>query len=151
MAADAGRCGELCQQALDSLQSQRGGPLFARREVGLVAKALLRPGGLARLLADPRRRVLVGTLDGVVVGLAVGKVDPVGEASVGVVDALYVEPGGRGVGVGHAVLHALVDWFASSGCRAVDATALPGDRASKNFFEGVGFKARLITMHRPLH
>ena len=115
-----------------------------------MAKALLRPGGLARLLSDPRRRVLVGTVDDVVVGFAVGKVDPVGEASVGVVDGLYVDPGCREVGVGHALLHALVGWFGESGCRAVDAPALPGDRATKNFFEGVGFKARLITMHRPL-
>lgn len=140
----------MCREALDALQQQRGGALFARREAELLAKALLRPGGLARLLLDPRRRVLVGTLDDVVVGLALGRVDPVGEASLGVVDGLYVEPGCRGVGVGHALLHELVGWFGQSGCRAVDANALPGDRATKNFFEGMGFKARLITMHRPL-
>ena len=56
------RCGELCRRgARRSSQRARGGPLFVRRETGLVAKALLRPGGLDRLLADPRRRVLVGT------------------------------------------------------------------------------------------
>jgi len=93
---------------------------------------------------------MVGTVDEIVVGFAVGKVDPVGEASVGVIEGLYVDPGCRGVGVGHALLHGVVDWFTESGCRAVDASALPGDRATKNFFEGTGFKARLITMHRPL-
>lgn len=147
---DAEACAELCRDALELLDGRRGGPLFARRESGLLAKALLRPGGLSRLLADPRRRVIVGTIEEAVVGLAIGRVDPVGEASVGVVDALYVQPESRGVGVGHAMLHALVDWFEVSGCRSVDANALPGDRETKNFFEGMGFKARLITMNRPL-
>jgi GNAT superfamily N-acetyltransferase len=148
--SDADRCGELCRQALNSLQDVRGGALFTRRETGLVAKALLRPGGLDRLLADGRRRVLVGTVEEAVVGLALGRIDPVGEASLGIIDAFYVEPEARGVGVGRALLDDLVAWFTSSGCRGVDVTALPGDRATKNFLEGSGFKARLLTMHRPL-
>jgi GNAT superfamily N-acetyltransferase len=124
--------------------------MFARRESGLLAKALMRPGGLQRLLADPRRRVLVGTIDDAVVGMATGRVDPVGEASIGIVDGLYVEPACRRVGVGTRLLEGLIGWFEASGCRSVDATALPGDRDTKNFFEGSGFKARLITMHKPL-
>lgn len=147
---DADRCGELCRQALNSLQEVRGGALFARRETGLVVKALLRPGGLDRLMADGRRRVLVGTVDDAVVGLALGRIDAVGESSLGIVDACYVEPGARGVGVGRALFDDLVAWFTSSGCRGVDVTALPGDRATKNFLEGSGFKARLLTMHRSL-
>ncbi len=147
---DADRCGELCRRALDSLQHVRGGALFSRRETGLVAKALLRPGGLDRLMADDRRRVLVGMIDEAVVGLAVGHVDAVGETSLGIIDACYVEPEARGVGVGCALVDNLVAWFTSSGCRGVDVTALPGDRETKNFLEGSGFKARLLTMHRPL-
>jgi len=148
--ADGDRCAELCQGALDSLQQARGGPLFARRETGLVAKALLRPGGLDRLLADSRRRVLVGTIDDTVVGLALGRIDAVGETNLGVIDACYVEADARGVGVGRALVDDLVAWFTSSGCRGVDVTALPGDRETKNFLEGLGFKARLLTMHRLL-
>jgi GNAT superfamily N-acetyltransferase len=148
--SDSDRCGELCRQALNSLQDVRGGALFTRRETGLVAKALLRPGGLDRLIADGRRRVLVGTVEDAVVGLALGRLDPVGEASLGIIDACYVEPEARGVGVGRALLDDLMAWFTSSGCRGVDVTALPGDRATKNFLEGSGFKARLLTMHRPL-
>ncbi len=147
---DAGRCAELCSQALRDVNEQRGGPLFTRQETGLVAKALLRPGGLARLLADPSRRVLVGTVDDVVVGIATGRAEAVGEASVGRIDACYVEPEARGVGVGRALLDVLVGWLGAAGCRGVDATALPGDRLTKNFLEAAGFKARLITMHRPL-
>jgi GNAT superfamily N-acetyltransferase len=140
----------LCRQALDHLQGVRGGALFSRRESGLVAKALLGPGGLDRLRADKRRRVLVGTVDEVVVGLAVGHLDAVGDTSLGVVDALFVEPGARGVGVGRALLDDLMTWFGASGCKGVDAASLPGDRDTKNFFEGAGFKARLLTMHSVL-
>ena len=147
---DGPRCAALCQQALAEIDGQRGGALFARREIGLAAKALLRPGGLHGLLAAPRRRVLVGTIDDAVVGLALGRLDEVGEASLGVVDACYVEPDARGVGVGRAMLDALLTWFEGSGCRGVDASALPGDRHTKNFFEAAGFTARLLTLHHQL-
>ena len=147
---DATRCAELCRQALDALQRQRGGPLFTRGESGTVVETLLGAGGLDRLLADGRRRVVVGTIDGEVVGLAVGRIEDVGETVIGALDACYVEPDARGVGVGRALVDDLVSWFAASGCRGVDATALPGDRTTKNFYEAAGFKARLITMHRAL-
>jgi len=145
---DQERCAELCQQAFAHLGEARGGPLYLRREAGLLAKALLRPGGLDRLLADRRRRVLVGTVDDSVVGLAIGHIDAVGEATVGVVDGCYVEPGARGVGVGRALLDAVVAWLTAAGCRGIDASALPGDRETKNLLEASGFKARLITLHR---
>lgn len=150
MRGDAARCGELCREALNSLEGARGGALFARRETGLVAKALLGPGGLERLMAEPGRRVLVGTVDDAVVGLALGRVDAAGEAALGIIDACYVEPAARGVGVGRALLDDLVSWFTASGCHGVDMTALPGDRGTKNFLEGSGFKARLLTLHRSL-
>ena len=147
---DAGRCGDLCRAALAEIQEARGGALFARRETGLIAKALLRPGGLDRLLADPRRRTVLGTVEESVVGMVMGRLDEVGETRLGVIDALYVEEGARGVGVGGALLDGAVTWFTASGCRGVDISALPGDRATKNLLEASGFKARLITMHRTL-
>jgi GNAT superfamily N-acetyltransferase len=140
----------MCREALDHLQRARGGPLFARRETGLIAKALMRPGGLDRLLADPRRAVLVGTVDDAVVGMAIGRVDDVGEASLGIIDVCFVEARARGVGVGGALLQGLISGFTAAGCRGVDVSALPGDRETKNLLEATGFKARLITMHRTL-
>ncbi len=110
----------------------------------------MRPGGLDRLLADPRRTTLLGTVDGVVVGLALGRIDEVGETRLGIIDACYVESRARGVGVGGGLLQGLVTWFEAAGCRGVDINALPGDRATKNLLEASGFKARLITMHRTL-
>ena len=145
---DGHRVGELCQAAVDHLAGARGGPLYVRRESRLVAKALLRPGGLDGLVADPRRRVLVGSVDDAVVGVAVGHLDAVGEATLGVVDGCYVDPEARRLGVGRALLDGLVEWFSGERCGGVDAGALPGDRAMKSLLEASGFKARLITMHR---
>jgi GNAT superfamily N-acetyltransferase len=147
---DAERCGELCRDALAELEEARGGPLFVRRETGVIVTALLAPGGLDRLLSDPGRRVLLGTVDDAVVGMATGRLDEGAETPLGVIDLCYVETGARGVGVGGALLGALVAWFEASGCRGVDINALPGDRATKNLLEASGFKARLITMHRTL-
>lgn len=84
------------------------------------------------------------------VGLAVGHLEDVGDYGLGVIDGCYVEPEARGVGVGRALLDAMVAWFTTSSCRGVDAGALPGDRRTKNFFEAAGFKARLLTLHHSL-
>lgn len=43
-----------------------------------------------------------------------------------------------------------LDWFRSQGCVGVEATALPGQRATKNFFEEQGLQARLLTVYRSL-
>jgi GNAT superfamily N-acetyltransferase len=103
------------------------------------------------ILADPKRELVVGTLDGMVVGYGVGRTEDLGGDEVlGRVEALYVDPPARGVGVGEVVLARLLDWFAGQGCTGVDALALPGDRDTKSFFEAAGFKTRLLVMHRPL-
>jgi len=147
---DAEACAELSEHALAEISTERGGPLFARRETGLLAKALLRPGGLDRVLSDRQRFVVVGLIDEVVVGMAIARSEPVGETNLGVIEGYYVESAARGVGVGASMLGSVMSWLVSRGCRGVDAHALPGDRAMKSFFESAGFKARLITMHKEL-
>ena len=52
--------------------------------------------------------------------------------------------------VGRAMAESLMSWCRSQGCSGVDASALPGSRAVKSFFEANGFTARLLVMHRPL-
>jgi GNAT superfamily N-acetyltransferase len=66
---------------------------------------------------------------------------------LGRITDLFVEPGARAVGVGEALMDALLPWFRARECRGVDATALPGNRETKNFFEMSGFTARLLVMH----
>lgn len=68
----------------------------------------------------------------------------------GVLDACYVHPVARGAGLGLFLLDACIEWMTAEGCSGVDGAAFPGDRAAKNFYETAGFKARLLTMHRPL-
>ena len=51
--------------------------------------------------------------------------------------------------MGEELLAALVEWCTQQGATVVDSLALPGKRATKNFYEAAGFKARLLTVsHR---
>jgi GNAT superfamily N-acetyltransferase len=122
---------------------------------GQVVEELRIARGGALLGAERARRsgpaVVVGTLDGVVVGYGAARVRRVAPGQViGVIDEVYVEPAARGVGVGEAILDGVTKWCIDAGCTALDATALPGDRHAKGFFERHGFTARLLIMHRPL-
>lgn len=149
---DAQTCMDLATEFVNRLASRRGGPL-------LLAEAGLSPprgpdGGYGlesfeKLLEDPDRRVLMGTLDGVVCGLGMGHLESLPDGRpLGHLDICYVEPDARGVGLGRLLLDSIVAWLTERGCAGVDGLALPGDREAKNFFEASGFKARLLTMHR---
>ena len=129
------------------LTPMRGGRIWAVRDA--------RPGPPAEaygpLLADPAYCVVVGTLDDVVVGFGVASVEPLSDGGkLGVVSDLFVDAEARAVGVGEAMLEALVAHCTREGCVGIDAFALPGHRAAKNFFEESGFTARAIVMHHAL-
>ncbi len=135
----------LSRQAIAELGAQeRGGAVFAARE----ARPEPVDVGLVRALQDPDCAVVVGAVDEVAVGMASGRVEKLRDGRLlGVLDDLYVDPQARGVGVGEAMMNELLPWFAAHGCSGVDAVALPGMRATKNFFEECGFTARLLVMH----
>ncbi len=138
---------DLAQRALDELAPTRGGAVFVPRE-GRAQPVL---ETLTRDLADPGRILLAGTVDDVVVGYACGHHEVLRDGSPhGVIDDLFVEEGARSVGVGEAMMGELLVWFRAHGCAGVDATALPGNRATKNFFEECGFTARMLVMHHRL-
>jgi ribosomal protein S18 acetylase RimI-like enzyme len=145
---DHQRFAELLAELVEGIVTQRGGSLLIdpdRRGSGTVVPPL------SELLDDGHRLVLVGTLDDVVTGVMVcHHEDRAGHGRHGVLDACFVEPEARGVGLGHLLLDSALAWLGSQGCVGVDGAALPGDRAAKSFFEAAGFKARVITMHRPL-
>ena len=67
-------------------------------------------------LADPATLVLVGTLDEVVIGFAVCHLAGA-PPSRGVLDACFVEPGARGVGVGRLLLDTVVGLARGAGRR----------------------------------
>lgn len=125
----------------------RGGDLWAAREP--QPEPLER--SLGALLDADDAAVVVGTVEGVVVGYGVVVVEELRDGRrVGVVTDLFVEPAARKVGVGEAVVGDLLSFSRAAGCVGVDGMALPGHRQAKTFFEGAGFQARAIVMHRPL-
>jgi ribosomal protein S18 acetylase RimI-like enzyme len=145
-AADLERCRELVTEALAATQGQRGAAL-------LLAGAS--PVGLASTLVDhwalnDETATVVGTFNDVIVGVAAGTVSESGPRTLGRIECFYVEPDARAVGVGQAMVDALLEYFSARGCSDVDAMALPGDRSSKQLLESSGFKARLLILHRPL-
>lgn len=144
---DVPRLVELARQAIDELRGNRGGEVWARQS------ARTEPLGpeLARQVDDASAHVVVGTLDGAVMGYGVARLERLHDGGVlGVVDDLYTEPGCREVGLGELMMEALVGWCRDQGCFGVDSLALPGDRHTKNFFESFGLVARAIVVHRPL-
>jgi len=137
----------LADACVEELRPQRGGALWAGRE----ARAVPSGPGLATDLADPDTQVVVGEVDGLAVGLAVVRAERLRSGgTLGVITDLYVEPDFRELGVGEAMLGAVLAWAEERGCAGVDALALPGMRATKNFFESFGLVARAIVVHRPL-
>jgi GNAT superfamily N-acetyltransferase len=129
------------------LRPMRGGRIWALREA--------RPEPLAdayrALLERDDALVVVGTIDEAVVGFGTGEVEVLQDGSLlGVVNDLFVDEEARAVGVGEAMLGVLSDFFIAQRCLGIDALALPGHRATKNFFEESGLSARAIVMHRVL-
>jgi len=94
---------------------------------------------------------MVGTIDGEVVGYATVELDTLADRGLlGVITAVFALPEARAVGVGEAMLDAVIPWCEERGCVGIDAHALPGNRDTKNFFETFGFTARLLVVHRKL-
>jgi ribosomal protein S18 acetylase RimI-like enzyme len=144
---DLPRIVELSRLLRDELTPMKGGVLWSNRE----ARAEPLDPAFAALLEREDALVLVGTVDDTVIGFGVVTLERLrnGE-TLGVITDLFVEPGARAVGVGEAMAGDLVTYCISHGCTGIDALALPGHRAAKNFFEESGFTARAIVMHRKL-
>ena len=144
---DVPQVAQLARDAIGELAPLRGGAVWRARE----SRQEPLEDGLRSLLADPDARVLAGTIDGVILGYAVARVERLPDgSSLGVIDDLYVEAGAREVGLGEAMMEDLVSWCTERGCFGMDAIALPGDRSTKNFFEESGFTARKLVMHHSL-
>jgi GNAT superfamily N-acetyltransferase len=62
------------------------------------------------------------------------------------VEGFFVRPELRGVGIGHELFEALLGALRGLGVDRVDAVALPGDRATKNFFEAHGMVTRALVV-----
>ena len=145
--ADVERLAVLGRQGSAELVPMRGGAVWGARE----ARAEPLEAAYTQLLTRDDTTVVVGTIDGFVIGLGVGRVERLRDGrDLGIIEELFVEPEARSIGVGEAIVELLLEFFIGKGCIGADALALPGNRATKNFFEQHGFVARSIVMHRPL-
>lgn len=127
------------------LAAMKGGALWAVREA--------RPEPLeesyGKLLDRDDARLVVGTIDDAVIGFGAVELEVLRSgARLGVITDLFVETEARAVGVGETLAGDLVRFCTDRDCVGIDALALPGHRAAKNFFEDSGFTARAIVMHR---
>ncbi|MDQ6796989.1 MAG: GNAT family N-acetyltransferase [Actinomycetota bacterium] len=147
MREDVPRLAELTRAAIAELTPTRGG------QVWRAAEARTEPieKGLETLLDHPDALVVAGTLDGVIVGYAVVRVEHLPDGSrLGVIDDIFVEDEARGIGLGETMMSDLIAWSVDRRCFGMDAMALPGHRQTKNFFEESGFTARKLVMHHSL-
>ncbi|WP_419841434.1 N-acetyltransferase family protein [Candidatus Poriferisodalis sp.] len=137
----------LAAQGVAEQADARGGWLWSRREVRTT------PFGesLQAALDDPDQAVWVGLIDGVPMGYAAVALETLHSGErLGRVTDLYVTAEARDVGVGETLIGEVLAWCEGQSCVGVDSLALPGNRATKNFFETFGFTARLLVLHRPL-
>lgn len=142
---DLPRLAELARLGIDELTPMKGGDVWAARE----ARGEPLDESLKAALADPDTRVLCGTIDDAVIGYAVVRLDHLRDGGrIGVLDDIFVEPEAREVGVGEALVNAVVEWCQAADCIGIDSFALPGNRNTKNFFETFGFTARMIVVHK---
>jgi GNAT superfamily N-acetyltransferase len=142
--SDAAILHRLRDQAFADLGRARGGAMYLQRHAA----------DLPALRADwsnATRRVWLGGIENFELGYLLAATAPLPSgATVGVIEGIYVDPDARACGIGELMMSVALDWFRSHGCVGVEATALPGERATKNFFEEHGLKARLLTVFRSL-
>lgn len=141
---DLGAILDLAAELRAELTPMRGGGLWA------VTDAFAEPlaDTFAGLLDRDEACVVVGTLDDVVVGFGACEVSRLRDGTMlGQVVELFVTEEARAVSVGEGILREMVEYCRAAGCAGVDAFALPGHRAAKNFFETAGFTARALVMH----
>jgi GNAT superfamily N-acetyltransferase len=146
-ADDIPRIVELARLLRAELAAMKGGPLWVARE------ALPEPldASYRALLDRDDACIVVGSIDDVVLGYAAVIIETLRSgARLGVITDLFVEDDAREVSIGDAMIAQVAAFCAARGCIGVDAIALPGHRATKNFFEAHAFTARALTMHHVL-
>ena len=119
------------------------------RQVGGRAERAMNPstpvdirGPLQPLLGDPKCRVVLATVDGLPVGMAVLKIafpDPLSDASVVNVVHLVVSRASRHRGIGHALLAAAADFAAEQHIDHVAVSVYPSLRDASRFYARLGF------------
>lgn len=135
----------LCEFAVEELRPHRGGDIWSRWE----GRRPPYDRSVDASHDDDATELLVGTIDEVVVAYSsVTLVALHDDEILANITDLYVMPEARGVGLGESMMEHITGWAAGEGAMGLDSIALPGDRATKNFFETFGLVARALRVHR---
>jgi len=136
--ADRDECIRIETEARVGLAEQRGGEAWLAEHPPLST------------LAD-WPDTWVGAIDGVIVGFLVGSTrDDDVRGRVFTIDRVFVRAEARELGFGDALVSAAMSAARDGGCRYFEATALPGDRDTKNLYERAAVTARSIVVSRRL-
>ncbi len=134
----------LVAAALEGVTSHRGGNEYLERFTENL-DALRAEVSLA--VEGRGRELLVGLLDGHLFGFCL--IEHAGEVLT--VEALYVDPEAREVGLGTSLMEAAEQKAKELGCVRIESLVLPGDRRSKQRAESTGLKARLLILSKALN
>ena len=135
----------LAAEARVELANKRGGDVVERLDPYRADSR----AEIVRAVEDPAATLLLGDIDGTPVGYGLMTLRTVVDGSLhATVEEIFVLPEARSVGVGEAIIETLLADASERGAAAIQSMALPGDRATKNFFESQGMVARSILVHR---
>jgi ribosomal protein S18 acetylase RimI-like enzyme len=126
-------------------------PLLAA--LGYPAEASVIATRLGELLRiDPRGRVLVASVDGLVSGVAVLHVTPVLHRNTGVgrVTALAVLPSSQRAGVGRRLIEASERHFATLGLERIEVTSGPLHEQAYAFYRRLGYRDQGVRFAKPI-
>jgi ribosomal protein S18 acetylase RimI-like enzyme len=134
--------------SLELLEADARASLVDARGGAALLAEVAANAGWHDALADPERRIWVAVIDRVVVGY-LELVLP-GDDGIGIVRQVWVDPEARELGFGDVLLERAIGDLVAAGGHTVEATALPGDRDTKNLYERAGVTARKLTVSRRL-
>ncbi len=138
-------------QEVEEFLAEISGELALRRGGTQLLGELGRPAELARRISEASDDsfALAVTLDDILSGLIWGKiiVNEFGDR-ICLVPVFSVLKDVRRHGVGSQLFNSLEEWARSRNVTAIEFTALPGDRHTKNFCEANGLIARSLKMHK---
>tara|TARA_Y100001949_G_scaffold174848_1_gene183242 strand:+ start:2099 stop:2575 length:477 start_codon:yes stop_codon:yes gene_type:complete len=147
VSTDVETLADFATKAVAEQHENRGGYVWSRRETRNPPYV----ASFDSALHDPDQAIWIGMIDDAALGYAVSKLELLRTGEIlGQVTDIWVDPEARSVGVGESLIDAVISWCTERNCVGIDSLALPGNRATKNFFETFGFKARLLTVYRPL-
>lgn len=140
-------------EELEEFLAEISGELALRRGGTQLLGELGHPAELAQKISElsDDSFVLTVTLNATLSGLIWAKIacNEFGDR-VCLVSVFAVLNDVRRHGVGNELFSALERWVASRNVTAIEFTALPGDRHTKNFCEANGLVARSLKMHKAI-